>query len=309
MATFPMLVGQLHVPSSWLHVRNVAEADLAADDEDGLVVCFLACPLDPLVGGQPTFRILCFRTTTYASLDDIQGAAEDQAVAEIVAVPLTPREDGFLSPVDIETLRIVTDYRDHLTKWPQHKWWGGADGIEDELTPCESHSANCKCNLPAIQACAPCCAMEHIHRWQARCCGVACRTLRIASCDAILRAYSDADGDADGDVDGDVDGAARTDVDRPRYVASLRIYLEAGAFDLDRRLCVSWNRTAGCASAGIEPQAVRQLQSNRRPCVSWNRTAGHVSAGIEPQAMRQLESNRRPCVCHRVRHRHVACLA
>ena len=66
--------------------------------------------------------------------------------------------------------------------------------------------------------------------------------------------------------------------------------------ELNWRPCVSWSRTRGHASAGVEPKAVRQLASNQRPRVSWSRTGGHAPTGIELEAMRQLESNRRPCV-------------
>jgi hypothetical protein len=64
----------------------------------------------------------------------------------------------------------------------------------------------------------------------------------------------------------------------------------------NRRACISWSRTGGPASAGVEPEALHQLGCNRRACISWSRTGGPASAGVEPEALRQLESNRRPCV-------------
>ena len=44
-----------------------------------------------------------------------------------------------------------------------------------------------------------------------------------------------------------------------------------------------------CASAGVEPEAARQLVSNQRLRVSWCRTGGGASTGVEPEAARQLE--------------------
>jgi hypothetical protein len=54
----------------------------------------------------------------------------------------------------------------------------------------------------------------------------------------------------------------------------------------NRRPCVSWSRTRGRASAGVEPEALHQLESNRRPCVSWSGTGGLASAGVEPEGHR-----------------------
>ena len=59
--------------------------------------------------------------------------------------------------------------------------------------------------------------------------------------------------------------------------------------EANRRPCVSWNRTAGPASAGAELEALRQLEPNWRPCVSWKQTGGPASAGTE------LEPSRSSC--------------
>ena len=37
------------------------------------------------------------------------------------------------------------------------------------------------------------------------------------------------------------------------------------------------------ASAGFEPEAPPQLEANRRPRLSWRRTGGPASAGVEPR--------------------------
>ena len=50
--------------------------------------------------------------------------------------------------------------------------------------------------------------------------------------------------------------------------------------------CVSWGRTRGTASAGVEPEAPRQLGSNRRHRVSWNRTGcRELAAAVPPHSL------------------------
>ena len=44
---------------------------------------------------------------------------------------------------------------------------------------------------------------------------------------------------------------------------------------------ISWCRTVGRSSAGVELEAVHQLESNWSQCISWSRTVGHASAGVE----------------------------
>ena len=40
----------------------------------------------------------------------------------------------FPSHADMTALRAIVEHREHMPKWPVHKWWGGAD-IEDGLAP------------------------------------------------------------------------------------------------------------------------------------------------------------------------------
>ena len=65
---------------------------------------------------------------------------------------------GMVSPSDLQA-------------WPSHRWWGGVDGVEGELSACDSHSATCKCNLPGSEACQglPFCALDHAHKVHTRC--------------------------------------------------------------------------------------------------------------------------------------------
>ena len=190
----------------------------------------------------------------------------------------------------------------HLPRWPSHKWWGHvADQVEAELGPCESHSYDCRCNLPAELACAGegVCTLQHEHRQLRRCCGPACRTLRLASCEVLLLGACD-HGDSAGDGDGAGEGAGtvtdegagtvtdecaevttRLGIGRPSGSVpglSLSIYLEAAAFELDRRLEVGAARAelsstdphAAYAAALVGDRACVP-RASRRPLLSLMR--------------------------------------
>ena len=221
MPSLPLELGGLRVPARWLRIVNADEASAAAADGAGLVASFAH-----------NRRLLAFRFDTYTSLEatlaDDAEFYESLAAAEIVADDEQCEDGaGFATASDLAHLFVVVNHREHLPKWPEHKWWGGVAGIEDELSPCDSHSANCKCNLPPKQACQgpPLCALEHEHRLQKRCCGAACQTLRLASCEVRLEPTREEETDGGGGGGGRLCGSL--------YSASIRVFLEAVSFDLE----------------------------------------------------------------------------
>ena len=230
MPEFPLHLGRLTVPQRWLCAVNSEEAAAAAADPDaGLVAEFFREHSDPERPTKATgVHILCFRTETYAALEV---STRSLAVAEIICSDEDPS-----AKEDLMRLATVVNHREHLKGWPSHRWWGGVADIEAELTPCDSHSPACKCNLPGSAVCQTLCAIDHVHTVHTRCCGPACQTLRLASCEVHLaRAGA---GDAEG-------GAA---AESAGYTATISLYLEAAAFDLDARL------NAGAARADFSAE-------------------------------------------------------
>ena len=146
--------------------------------------------------------------------------------------------------------------------------WGGVDGIEDELGPCDSHSPTCKCNLPSSEVCKglPFCTLDHVHVVHTRCCGPACQTLRLASCEVYLRAMDlGAAAHVEGGAASGAASAAAAAADG--YAATISVYLEAAAFDLDARL------DAGPARADFSAEqpahafelVLRKVRPSRQP--------------------------------------------
>ena len=237
---FPVPLGCLRVAQSCLRIVNAAEAEAAAaaaaDEDHGLVAVF-----DSNGGGGVSARhILCYRTETYDKLLDLP-IEEHVALAAVrisapsgIGAAAHDNHSPILTATDLSNLAVVTNFREHLTKYPSHRWWSGVADLEDESTPCDSHSSECKCNLPAELACLgpPFCALDHEHRKHVRCCGPSCRTLRLASCEVRLAAHNRQD-----EHDADGEGApAPVPSHSSRYMATVHAYLEAASFDLDRRL-------------------------------------------------------------------------
>ena len=121
---FPLPLGSLGVPRGWLHVLNRDEAAAAVADSAGLVASFVA-----------SGSIVCHRVETLEANESANEAEWLALAAAEIRQPSMPSASGggLLSATDLTLLRVVTTYREHLTRWPEHKWWGGVDGLEDEL--------------------------------------------------------------------------------------------------------------------------------------------------------------------------------
>ena len=223
LPTFPLCLGTFCVPPSFLRICNSVEAELAAtEDRVGLVVCFRPVTATTSEHG---VKIICFRVSTYSELSD----TDDESAVAVCEIQHPSAQgaaevggDDFLTVADMAHLHRLVNIREHLTRWPSHRWWSGVAGIEDELASCESHGPNCKCNLDAKDACRPGCEAMHEHRFRKNCCGPSCRTLRLASCE--LHIYKN------------LENPTTAVEPTSRYSARLALYLEAGAFDLDARL-------------------------------------------------------------------------
>ena len=107
--SFPLLLGSLTFPPSWLRIISASEAVSAGDE--GLVAIV-----------SPT-AISCYRTSTFDALDDGSDLFSDSRATCVISPETRDAVSDTAAAAMLQSLHAVVCQREHMPKFPLHRWW------------------------------------------------------------------------------------------------------------------------------------------------------------------------------------------